>query len=93
MFDTWLWGLDKDEKPLVLAGVAATCWVIWHCRNDVVFDQKIMTPFVGYLFSYTLALYMDYFVEAWSTGYGLSYLPTFGASTTRMFFPGSWVAV
>jgi hypothetical protein len=24
MFGTWLWGLDKDKKSLVLAGAAAT---------------------------------------------------------------------
>jgi hypothetical protein len=42
MFGTWLWGLDKDKKSLVLAGAAATCWAIWRCRNDVVFDRKVV---------------------------------------------------
>jgi hypothetical protein len=42
IFGTWLWGLDKDKKLLVLAGAAATCWVIWRCRNDVVFDRKVV---------------------------------------------------
>jgi hypothetical protein len=28
MFGTWLWGLDKVQKSLVLVGAAATCWVI-----------------------------------------------------------------
>jgi hypothetical protein len=40
MFGTWLWGIDKDLKSLVLAGAAAICWVIWRCRSDVVFDRK-----------------------------------------------------
>jgi hypothetical protein len=44
MFGTWLWGLDKVQKSLVLVGLAATCWVIWHCRNDMVFDQNVDTP-------------------------------------------------
>jgi hypothetical protein len=42
MFGTWLWGLDKDQKSLVLEGATATCWAIWCCRNDVVFDQKVV---------------------------------------------------
>jgi hypothetical protein len=50
-------------------------------------------PFTGYLFGYTLAPYMDYSAEAWSAGYGLSFMPTFGTSSTRVFFPGSWVTV
>jgi hypothetical protein len=40
MFGTW--GLDKDVKSLVLAGAAAICWAIWRCRNDIVFDQKVV---------------------------------------------------
>jgi hypothetical protein len=43
MFGTWLWGLDKDKKLLVLAGAVATCWAIWRCRNDIVFDQKVVS--------------------------------------------------
>jgi hypothetical protein len=42
MFDTWLWGLDKDKKSLVLAGAATTCWAIWRCRNDAIFDRKVV---------------------------------------------------
>jgi hypothetical protein len=43
MFGTWLRGLDKDKKLLVLVSAAATCWVIWRCCNDMVFDQKVVT--------------------------------------------------
>jgi hypothetical protein len=42
MFGTWLWGLDKDKKSLVLAGAAATCWAIWRCRNNIVFNRKVV---------------------------------------------------
>jgi hypothetical protein len=42
MFGTWLWGLDKEQKSLALMGAAAICRAIWRCRNDIVFDQKIM---------------------------------------------------
>jgi hypothetical protein len=51
------------------------------------------SPAQSYLLGYTLAPYMDYPAEAWRAGYGLSYLPAVGASTTGVFFPGSWVAV
>jgi hypothetical protein len=30
---------------------------------------------------------MDYSAEAWSAGYGLSFMPTFGTSSTGVFFP------
>jgi hypothetical protein len=36
---------------------------------------------------------MDCSTEAWHAGYSLSYVTAFGASTTGMFFPGSWVTV
>jgi hypothetical protein len=42
LFGTWLWGLDKEQKLLALTGAAAICWAIWRCRNDIVFDRKIM---------------------------------------------------
>jgi hypothetical protein len=36
-----------------------------------------------------LVSYMDCSVEAWHTGYGLSYVLTFRASTTGIFFSDS----
>jgi len=40
MFESWLNGIPKDFKPLVLVGAAALCWSVWLCRNAVVFDNK-----------------------------------------------------
>jgi hypothetical protein len=40
MFGNWLWGISKELKPLVLLGAATTCWSLWLCRNDVVFERK-----------------------------------------------------
>jgi hypothetical protein len=40
MFGTRLWGISKDLKPLVLLRVAATCWSLWLCRIDLVFEKK-----------------------------------------------------
>jgi hypothetical protein len=55
MFGTCLWGLDKDLKLLVLAGgAAAICWTIWCCRNDVVFDRKVMSSSLQVIY---LAIY------------------------------------
>jgi hypothetical protein len=43
MFDSWLWGINKDLKPLALLGAATVSWVIWCHRNDIVFEQKNVT--------------------------------------------------
>lgn len=40
MFGSWLWGIEKELKPLILLGVAATCWSLWLCRNDIIFGNK-----------------------------------------------------
>jgi hypothetical protein len=51
MFDTWLWGLDKDKNSLVLAAAATTCRAIWRCRNDVVFDWKFVSSPLQVIYS------------------------------------------
>jgi hypothetical protein len=53
MFGTWLRGLDKDKKSLVLVGAPAICWVIWRCRNDMVFDRKVVTSHSQVIYSAT----------------------------------------
>jgi len=40
MFGSWLYGLSKEPKSLALLGAAATCWSLWLCRNDLVFEKK-----------------------------------------------------
>jgi len=40
MFGSWLNGIPREFKPLVLLGAAALCWFVWRCKNTVVFDNK-----------------------------------------------------
>jgi hypothetical protein len=40
LFGSWLRWFHKDLKPLILLGAAATCWLLWLCRNDLVFEKK-----------------------------------------------------
>ena len=35
MFESWLNGIPKDFKPLVLVGAAALCWSVWLCSGGV----------------------------------------------------------
>jgi hypothetical protein len=43
MFDSRLWGINKDLKLLVLLRAATVCWMIWLHQNDIVFEEKNMT--------------------------------------------------
>jgi hypothetical protein len=43
MFDSRLWGINKDLKLLVLLRAATVCWTIWLHQNDIVFEEKNMT--------------------------------------------------
>jgi hypothetical protein len=49
MFGTWLSNQHKDFKPLIWVGVAAICWAIWKCRNDIVLKNEDQLDFAGYL--------------------------------------------
>jgi hypothetical protein len=49
--------------------------------------------FTGYLFDYTLALYMGYPIEANFTRFSCSGISTIGAASQGVFYPGTWVAV
>jgi hypothetical protein len=39
MFGNWLYILDDNMKKITMAGVTALCWVIWRCRNDIIFNK------------------------------------------------------
>ena len=60
MFGSWLNGIPKEYKPLVLLGAAVLCLSVRLCRNAVVFDNKKNLFFAGYLLNYALAPYMGY---------------------------------
>jgi hypothetical protein len=51
MFGDWLWGISKELKPLVLLGAATTCWSLWLCKNDVVFERKPNTSSLQVIYS------------------------------------------
>ncbi|KAG2550649.1 hypothetical protein PVAP13_9KG338300, partial [Panicum virgatum] len=40
MFESWLQGFGRDLKLLVMLRAAYTCWLIWLCRNDLVFVKR-----------------------------------------------------
>ena len=45
IFGTWLGGLSNNFMQVVYLGVAAFCWSVWLCRNDLVFEKKsVATP-------------------------------------------------
>jgi hypothetical protein len=39
MFGNWLNGVEKHTKAQICLGVCALLWVLWNCRNDMVFNK------------------------------------------------------
>jgi hypothetical protein len=42
MFGDWLQGFNSVLKPMLLLGAAVLCWALWICRNDLVFEKKLL---------------------------------------------------
>jgi hypothetical protein len=42
MFVDWLQGFNSVLKPMLLLGATVLCWALWICRNDLVFEKKIL---------------------------------------------------
>jgi hypothetical protein len=40
LFGPWLRSFSKQQRNLVLIGMAALCWAIWISRNDLVFNKS-----------------------------------------------------
>jgi hypothetical protein len=40
MFGSWLSNQSSKVRNLIWVGVAAVCWAIWRCRNDIIFSQN-----------------------------------------------------
>jgi hypothetical protein len=40
MFGSWLYGIKKELRSLVLLGAGVIDWSIWLHRNDIVFEKK-----------------------------------------------------
>jgi hypothetical protein len=39
MFGSWLSNQSTNVRNLIWVGVAAVCWAIWRCRNDIIFHK------------------------------------------------------
>jgi hypothetical protein len=50
MFGNWLKNQHKDFKHLVWVGIAAICWAIWKCRNDIVFKKTKFNSILQVIF-------------------------------------------
>jgi hypothetical protein len=40
LFGPWLRNFSKEQRNLVLIGMAALCWAVWISRNDLVFNKS-----------------------------------------------------
>jgi hypothetical protein len=40
MFGNWLHNQDDKMKKITMAGMAALCWAIWRCRNDIILTKS-----------------------------------------------------
>lgn len=39
-FGTWLQGVDVQVAKLIRVGSCALFWVVWNCKNDLVFNRQ-----------------------------------------------------
>jgi hypothetical protein len=46
MLGNWLHILDNKMKKDNNGGVAALCWVIWRCQNDIIFNKIMYSSFL-----------------------------------------------
>jgi hypothetical protein len=46
MFGNWLHFLDDKMKKITMTGVAALCWAIWRCQNDIIFNNTKYSSFM-----------------------------------------------
>jgi hypothetical protein len=40
LFGPWLISFSNKQRNQVLIGVAAFCWALWLCRNEIVFQRS-----------------------------------------------------
>jgi hypothetical protein len=41
MFGPWLHSFNKIRKYLFLLGATVLCWLLWLCRNNLCFKEKL----------------------------------------------------
>ena len=77
IFGHWLDGISNRYKTLIRVGAYALLWSLWLCRNDVVFNDKTVSP-LQVIFRCTHSLRM------WSMLQRAEYQPLFKAVCTRL---------
>ena len=94
LFGSCLRGFQKDLKPIIILGAAATCWSIWLCINDLVFEKKLVySPLHIVFFRNPLATHMRYPPKALRTGFGVEGIATIDASGYNVFLLGTWMTI
>jgi len=93
MFGSWLYGVKKELRSLVLLGAGVIAWSIWLHRNDIVFERKTLFSFAGYLCSYPSTPFLGYSPAVGYAGYSCSGHATVGAGDEGLLFLGVLVAV
>jgi hypothetical protein len=48
MFGSWL--SNQSSKVMIWVGVAAICWAIWRCRNDIIFHKIKLNSILQVIF-------------------------------------------
>ena len=93
MFGSWLYGVKKELRSLVLLGVGVIAWSIWLHRNDIVFEKKNYSPLQVILCRYPPTPFLVYSPAIGYVGYSCSGLAAVGAGGEGLLFPDVWVAV
>ena len=60
MFGSCLSNQNNKSRNLIWVGVAAVCWAIWRCRNDVIFNKIKVNSILQVIFRGT------YWLRFWS---------------------------
>jgi hypothetical protein len=50
MFGSWLSNQSSKVRNLIWVGVAAVCWAIWRCRNDIIFHKIKLNSILQVIF-------------------------------------------
>jgi len=50
MFNSWLSNQSKKIRNIIWVGVAAVCWAIRRCRNDIIFNKIKVTSILQVIF-------------------------------------------
>jgi len=93
MFGSWLHGIQKFYKSLVLVRAVALCWSVWLCKNAVIFLEQTLFFFVDNILDYKLAApYIGYLSTGYFPGGACGGISVLGAGGQGVFYPDTWMA-